>query len=189
MAEKGFFVAALPRDKVVTFLALVREKEIRAKRNGSFYLHLLLGDRIGDLEAKAWDCPQETAGLFERDDIVKVRGAIELYNGRPQLIVQRIRRCDEGEFQEVDFCAARLAIRRRCSPSCEGLQSPSRTSTCARSCSRFSMTPSSHQRSRLHPAQCACIMPSELAFSTIHCRSVSWLRCWSRSTRDSTAIG
>jgi 3'-5' exoribonuclease len=35
---------------------------------------------------------------------VKVRGTIELYNDRPQLIVQRVRRCEEGEFQEADFC-------------------------------------------------------------------------------------
>jgi len=106
MAEKGFFVAVLPQDGVVTFLALVKEKEIRPKRNGGFYLHLLLGDRTGDLEAKAWDRPQETADLFERDDIVKVRGSMELYNDRPQLVVQRIRRCEDGEFQEADFCPA-----------------------------------------------------------------------------------
>jgi 3'-5' exoribonuclease len=106
MAEKGFFVAALPQDGVVTFLALVKEKEFRAKRNGGLYLHLLLGDRTGDVEAKAWDRPQETADLFERDDIVKVRGSMELYNDRPQLVVQRIRRCEDGEFQEADFCPA-----------------------------------------------------------------------------------
>ena len=44
--------------------------------------------------------------MFERDDIVKVRGALELYNDHPQLIVQRIRRCEDGEFQEADFCPA-----------------------------------------------------------------------------------
>ena len=104
MAEKGFFVAALPRDRVVTFLALVREKGFRPKRNGGVYLHLVLADRTGDLDAKVWDAPETTSSLFERDDIVKVRGTIELYNDRPQLIVQRIRRCEDGEFQEADFC-------------------------------------------------------------------------------------
>ena len=39
---------------------------------------------------------------IERDDIVKVRGTMEGYNDRPQLIVQRIRRCEDGEFQEAD---------------------------------------------------------------------------------------
>jgi len=106
MTEKGFFIDALPHEGVVTFLALVREKELRPKRTGGWYLYLLLSDRTGELAAKGWDNPQQTAELFERDDIVKVRGTIELYNDRPQLIVQRIRRCEEGEFQESDFCPA-----------------------------------------------------------------------------------
>ena len=104
MADKGFFIEALPHDGVVTFLGLVTEKAVRPKRHGGFYLHLVLADRTGELDAKAWDNVQETAALFERDDIVKVRGTIELYNDRPQLIVQRIRRCEEGEFVEADFC-------------------------------------------------------------------------------------
>ena len=106
MADKGFFIATLPRDGIVTFLALVREKELKPKRNGGVYVHLVLADRTGELDAKVWDNPQETVALFERNDMVKVRGTIELYNDRPQLIVQRIRRCEEGEFQEADFCPA-----------------------------------------------------------------------------------
>jgi len=106
MAEKGFFIDALPHDGLVTFVALVKEKEIRLKRTGGFYLYLILGDRTGEIEAKAWDRPQETAGLIDRDDIVKVRGTIEIYNDRRQLIVQRLRRCEAGEFQEADFCPA-----------------------------------------------------------------------------------
>ena len=69
-------------------------------------MYLLLSDRTGELEAKAWDRPQEIGALFERDDIVKVRGTIEVYNDRAQLILQRVRRCEDGEFQEADFCPA-----------------------------------------------------------------------------------
>jgi 3'-5' exoribonuclease len=104
MADKGFFIATLPHDGVVTFLALVREKELKPKRNGGVYLHLVLADRTGEVDAKIWDTPEATSSLFDRDDIVKVRGTIELYNDRPQLIVQRVRRCEDGEFQEADFC-------------------------------------------------------------------------------------
>ncbi len=35
---------------------------------------------------------------------MKVRGTLERYNGKSQLIVQRIRRCQEEEFNESDFC-------------------------------------------------------------------------------------
>ena len=104
MAEKGLFIEQLQSGGVATLQALVKVKELRPKRNGGFYLRLLLGDRTGELEAKVWDNPQETGGLFEQDDIVKVRGAIETYNDKPQLIVQRIRRCESKEFEEADFC-------------------------------------------------------------------------------------
>ena len=106
MAEKGAFIQQLPREGVVTFLAVVKEKELRPKRNGGFYLQLVFADRTGDLDAKVWDNPRETGALFDVDDIVKVRGAVEVYNDRPQLIVQRIRKCEAGEFQETDFCPA-----------------------------------------------------------------------------------
>jgi len=68
MAEKGLFIEALPRDGVVTFLALVKEKELRPKRTGGWYLYLLLSDRTGELQAKAWDQPEQTAALFERNE-------------------------------------------------------------------------------------------------------------------------
>ncbi len=35
---------------------------------------------------------------------MKVRGVIEIYHDRPQLVVERIRRCEASEFQEADFC-------------------------------------------------------------------------------------
>ena len=104
MTEKGYCIDSLPGTGLVTFLALIKEKEIRTKRTGGSYLYLLLGDRTAEIDAKVWDKSQEVAALFNRDDIVKVRGTIELYNERPQLIVQRIRRCEEGEFEESDFC-------------------------------------------------------------------------------------
>jgi 23S rRNA maturation-related 3'-5' exoribonuclease YhaM len=71
MAEKGLFIDALPRDGLVTFLALVKDKALKAKRTGGWYLYLLLSDRTGEIEAKGWDRPQETAAWVERDDIVK----------------------------------------------------------------------------------------------------------------------
>src|SRR6266567_4455380 len=70
MTEKGYYIDSLPGTGLVTFLALVKEKEIRPKRAGGWYLYLSLGDRTGEIEAKARDQPQEIAALFNRDDIV-----------------------------------------------------------------------------------------------------------------------
>ena len=55
MTEKGCYIDSLPSTGLATFLALVKEKEVRPKRNGGCYLYLLLGDRTGEIDAKAWD--------------------------------------------------------------------------------------------------------------------------------------
>jgi hypothetical protein len=55
VAEKGLFIEAWPRDGVMTFLALVKDKVLKPQRAGGWYLYLLLSDRTGELEGKAWD--------------------------------------------------------------------------------------------------------------------------------------
>jgi 3'-5' exoribonuclease len=104
MQEKGHFINVLPDSGLITFLALVRERQLRPKRTGGVYLHLLLGDRTGEIEGRVWDGAQEIAKLFKADDVVKVRGTIERYNGKSQLIVQCIRLCQEEELDESHFC-------------------------------------------------------------------------------------
>ena len=73
----------LPQSGEVTFLAVVIEQEVRPKRNGGSFLAVRLADRSGELDAKVWDNPEAVAQLFECNDIVKVRGAMEHYNEKP----------------------------------------------------------------------------------------------------------
>ena len=74
MEEKGHFINALPDSGLVTFLAVVRERELRPKKSPGVYLHLLLGDGTGEIEGRVWDGAEEISRLFEADDVVKVRG-------------------------------------------------------------------------------------------------------------------
>ncbi len=105
MENKGLYLNALPPSGEVTLLAIVAEKELRPKRNGGQYLHLKLADRTGELDAKVWEHPDEIAKAIERDQVVKVRGTIEQYNEKLQLVVARIRPCEAGEFCPDDFYA------------------------------------------------------------------------------------
>src|SRR6266496_1051736 len=105
MESKGFYLNALPPSGEVTLLAVVTEKTVRPKRNSGLYLHLRLADRTGELDAKVWEHPEEIARMFERDQVVKVRGMLEQYNDQPQLVVMKIRRCEPEEFRPEDFYA------------------------------------------------------------------------------------
>jgi len=106
MENKGPFINELPQSGEVTLLAVVLEKDLRPKRNGGFFLALRFADRSGELDGKVWESPEIVSQSFERDDVVKVRGTVEVYNDKPQLIVNRIRRCDPKEYSAADFYAS-----------------------------------------------------------------------------------
>ena len=103
MESKGVYLNEIPQSGEITLLAAVVDKGIRPKRNGSSYLALRLADRSGELDAKVWDNPEAVAQLFANGEVVKVRGTVELYNDKPQLVVSRIRRCESHEYDAGDF--------------------------------------------------------------------------------------
>ena len=103
MESKAVYLNEIPQAGEVTLLAAVVDKEIRPKRNGGSYLSLRLADRTGELDAKVWDEAETVAQSFSRADVVKVRGTVERYNDKPQLIIGRIRRCEPQEYNPADF--------------------------------------------------------------------------------------
>lgn len=97
---KPTYVSRLEADQSITSFFLVCEKEIRTTRGGKPFLRLELGDRTGSIEANMWENFEEAAQTFERDDFVKVQARVELFRGKPQLVLDRLRR---AEGQEVDL--------------------------------------------------------------------------------------
>ena len=100
---KSPYVNELEPDRVITTSFLVQSKEIRQKKTGELYLSLVLSDRTGELDAKMWDNVSEVMDAFERDDFVKVKGLIQVFRNRPQLIIHKVRRMDAGEIDFADY--------------------------------------------------------------------------------------
>jgi 3'-5' exoribonuclease len=103
---KSPYVNELEPNKISTGVFLVQSKEIRQKKTGEPYLSLMLGDRTGDIDAKMWDNVAEVMDTFDRDDFVKVKGLLQIYNNRPQLTIHKMRRMDEAEVDFADFFPA-----------------------------------------------------------------------------------
>jgi len=97
---KSPYVGGLVPNEVVTVQFIVINKEIRQKKTGEPYLSLQLADRTGEIEAKMWDNVEEIMHTFDRDDFVKVKGLMQVYQKRAQFTVHRLRRLDD---HEVDF--------------------------------------------------------------------------------------
>ena len=100
---KSPYVGTLPVNEPVTALFLVLSKEVRQKKTGEPYLSLHLADRTGEIEAKMWDNVAEVMDTFERDDFVKVKGIVQVYQNRSQLTIHKLRRLEEHEVEFGDY--------------------------------------------------------------------------------------
>jgi 3'-5' exoribonuclease len=103
---KSPFVRELKPDEISTAVFLVNTKEVRQKRSGEPYLSLVLSDRTGDIDSKMWDNVAEIVETFNRDDFVKVKGLMQLYNNRPQFTIHKLRRMEDNEVDFGDFFPA-----------------------------------------------------------------------------------
>ncbi len=102
---KPAYVADLAADQTVTSFFLVIEKEVRSTQNGKLYLRLELGDRTGTVEARMWDHFEDSAQTISRDDFVKIQGRVEIYRGKKQVMLDRLRKADTTEVDAEDFYA------------------------------------------------------------------------------------
>jgi 3'-5' exoribonuclease len=103
---KSLYVRDLQPNQVMTSTFLVHTKDIRQKKSGEPYLSLLLGDRTGDLDAKMWDNVAEVMDTFERDDFVKVKGLLQIFQNRPQLTIHKMMRQEDSEVDLGDYFPA-----------------------------------------------------------------------------------
>ncbi len=78
---------------------LVREAELRKRRDGSDYLKLLLGDRTGSVPAMVWEDVERLRECCIAGEVVHVTGRFAIHpRYGPQLGVQRLRPAVEHEY-------------------------------------------------------------------------------------------
>lgn len=106
--NKGSYIRQIKAGERVTGYFAVRHKQLepfRDRTRGQF-LTLMLADRTGSLLARVWEGAPELAETFSPGDIVKAQGDIETYMDRPQLIISKLRRANDDEYDLRDFQAS-----------------------------------------------------------------------------------
>jgi len=103
---KRQFVIDLKPNQTFTTTLLVHVKDVRQKKSGDPYLSLLLGDRTGELDAKMWDNVADVIDTFDRDDFVKVKGLLQIFQNRPQLTIHKMARVADSEVDFKDYFPA-----------------------------------------------------------------------------------
>ena len=97
------FINELAKGQTVESLFLVKDKTLTKTKAGNPYLSIRLADRTGEAEGRIWDNALDFLPLFEKDDIVKVRGEVDEYQGMLQVRITKLRRCPDHEIRLGDF--------------------------------------------------------------------------------------
>jgi 3'-5' exoribonuclease len=104
MIEK-IFISQLQDKQSVQTLFMAKNKALLKDKKGKSYVSCLLSDSTGDVDAKAWDNVEQIEGLFQSGDIISVKGTVQLYQNRKQVIIHKIERY-EGDVDLKDYIQA-----------------------------------------------------------------------------------
>ncbi len=67
----------------------MRSADVRQRRGGGPYLAICLGDRTGDVTALVWEKVERLREVLEPGTVVAVKGQVQRYNQRIQVVVRR----------------------------------------------------------------------------------------------------
>jgi 3'-5' exoribonuclease len=95
------FVKDLQEGAPVDGVLVVREAEVRARREGGDYLRLLLGDRTGTLPSNVFDDVEAATAIATVGAPVQVSGHLRVVDGHgAELALQTLRAAIPGTFDE-----------------------------------------------------------------------------------------
>lgn len=101
-------ISSFKAGSIVHGFYICKQKSHRNTKNGDLYLDLILQDKTGRISAKVWDDVSHFDDLFESSEPVAVKGKVENYNSRNQLIIQQIKRADLQTYEKYGFSLSEL---------------------------------------------------------------------------------
>jgi 3'-5' exoribonuclease len=99
------FIRDLKEKDHIQTTFLVTEKNTGNDRNGKPFMSLTLADATGHINGRMFEKVGEAAGLFEVGDVVWLKGFVQLFQNRKQLIVHEVRKAAETEYQMTELVA------------------------------------------------------------------------------------
>jgi 3'-5' exoribonuclease len=99
------FIRELKEKDHATAVFLVHEKMTGKDRNGKVFLNMTVGDSSGTINARMFEKADAAVEAFEVGDPVWIKGFVQLFQNRRQLIVNEIRKASDGEFVMSDLVA------------------------------------------------------------------------------------
>jgi 3'-5' exoribonuclease len=101
---KRFIRDIKEKDHVQTVF-LVKDKKSGSDRNGKAFMSLELSDSTGHLNARMFEKVDGVVSLFEVGDAVWIKGFVQMFQNRKQLIIHELRKATEAEYSMPELVA------------------------------------------------------------------------------------
>ncbi len=108
--HRGQFINTLDEGDRVNEYYRVTRKSVRQTKRGDLYLDLTLTDRTGSIAARLFggrddlhDAVQAYAAQFKSGDAIRVDGRVDRFQGKLQLIIDKLRVSEPGSLEESLF--------------------------------------------------------------------------------------
>lgn len=88
--------------EVVEGFVYVKEANYRITNAGKPYIDFTFSDSTGEVNAKLWDANEEIRDRYKVDQVLKIRGIMNLFQGRPQVKLERIRLITEEDGVDIN---------------------------------------------------------------------------------------
>jgi 3'-5' exoribonuclease len=92
------------KDHLQSFFMVV-EKNSGTDRNGKPFISVALRDSSGQLNARMFENVDGVAERFEIGDVVYVKGFVQIYQNRKQIVIHDMRKATEDEFKMSEIVA------------------------------------------------------------------------------------
>lgn len=102
---KTLFVKDLKDKENLQTSFLVKFSAVAMGKNGKPYMNLVLMDKTGEVEARIWDDVNQHVGQAVRDSFVWIDGRCQLYQGRKQVVINKLQVLREDEVDVKDYIA------------------------------------------------------------------------------------
>lgn len=100
------FVSQLSDKEPVQSIFLIKEKFLLKGKNGKAYISIALSDRTGAVDGRIWDNVDEISSAFQAGDFVRIKGVVHMFQNRRQVVVHKVERTRDGEYELRDFINA-----------------------------------------------------------------------------------
>src|SRR6187431_647975 len=103
--KKTQFVKDLKDKETISSPFLIKFSATAMGKNGKPYMNLIFMDKSGEIEGRLWEDVTPYVGQAVRDCFVQVEGRCQGYQGRRQIVIQRLQILREDEVNVKDFVA------------------------------------------------------------------------------------